>query len=64
MHLQFLTDSCLVHLLYHDYFLLSITIQTSFFNQQWKYQNFYTLYYIDKMWGIMRKEAFPEKIIL
>lgn len=28
------------------------------------YENFYTLSYIDKMWGIMRKEAFPEKIIL
>ena len=23
------------------------------------YENFYTLAYIDKMWGIMRKEAFP-----
>ncbi len=26
------------------------------------YENFYTLSYIDKMWGIMRKEAFPERI--
>lgn len=26
------------------------------------YENYYTLSYIDKMWGIMRKEAFPEKI--
>ena len=26
------------------------------------YENFYTLSYIDKMWGIMRKNAFPEKI--
>ncbi len=26
------------------------------------YENFYTLAYIDKMWGIMRKEAFPKKI--
>lgn len=24
------------------------------------YENFYTLSYIDKMWGIMRKEAFPK----
>lgn len=24
------------------------------------YENFYTLAYIDKMWGLMRKEAFPE----
>lgn len=28
------------------------------------YENFYTLAYIDKMWGIMRKEAFPEEITL
>ena len=28
------------------------------------YENFYTLAYIDKMWGIMRKEAFPQKIKL
>lgn len=28
------------------------------------YENFYTLSYIDKMWGIMRKEAFPEHIKL
>lgn len=28
------------------------------------YENFYTLAYIDKMWGIMRKEAFPQKIEL
>ena len=28
------------------------------------YENFYTLSYIDKMWGIMRKEAFPQKIEL
>lgn len=28
------------------------------------YENFYTLAYIDKMWGIMRREAFPDKIEL
>ena len=28
------------------------------------YENFYTLSYIDKMWGIMRREAFPEEIRL
>ena len=28
------------------------------------YENFYTLAYIDKMWGIMRREAFPEHIEL
>ena len=28
------------------------------------YENFYTLAYIDKMWGIMRKEAFPKEIVL
>ncbi|HMM07139.1 MAG TPA: radical SAM protein [Clostridiales bacterium] len=26
------------------------------------YENYYTLAYIDKMWGIMRKEAFPQEI--
>lgn len=25
------------------------------------YENFYTLFYIDKMWGIMRKEAFRNR---
>ena len=28
------------------------------------YENFYTLAYIDKMWGIMRQEAFPKEIRL
>ncbi len=28
------------------------------------YENFYTLSYIDKMWGVMRKEAFPKKLKL
>ena len=28
------------------------------------FENFYTLSYIDKMWGIMRKEAFPKQIKL
>ena len=28
------------------------------------YENFYTLSYIDKMWGIMRKDAFPPRIEL
>lgn len=28
------------------------------------YENFYTLAYIDKMWGIMREEAFPREIRL
>lgn len=28
------------------------------------YENFYTLSYIDKMWGVMRKEAFPEHLEL
>lgn len=26
------------------------------------FENFYTLSYIDKMWGIMRREAFPKRI--
>lgn len=28
------------------------------------YENYYTLAYIDKMWGILRKEAFPKEIKL
>lgn len=28
------------------------------------YENFYTLAYIDKMWGILRRQAFPERIEL
>lgn len=28
------------------------------------YENFYTLAYIDKMWGILRQEAFPQEITL
>lgn len=28
------------------------------------YENFYTLAYIDKMWGILRQEAFPQQIKL
>lgn len=28
------------------------------------YENFYTLAYIDKMWGILSREAFPKKIVL
>ena len=28
------------------------------------YENFYTLSYIDRMWGVMRKQAFPEKLEL
>ncbi len=28
------------------------------------YENFYTLAYIDKMWGILRREAFPGEITL
>ena len=28
------------------------------------YENFYTLAYIDKMWGILREEAFPESLTL
>lgn len=28
------------------------------------YENFYTLAYIDKMWGILREQAFPERITL
>ena len=28
------------------------------------YENFYTLAYIDKMWGLLRKTAFPDQMKL
>lgn len=40
----------------------SMTLKSAFYYHY--YENFYTLSYIDKMWGIMRKEAFPERIEL
>ena len=39
-----------------------MTLKGAFFYHH--YENFYTLSYIDKMWGILRKEAFPESIRL
>jgi oxygen-independent coproporphyrinogen-3 oxidase len=38
----------------------SITLKGAF--DYHYYENYYTLAYIDKMWGIMRKEAFPQEI--
>lgn len=40
----------------------SMTLKGAFYYHY--YENFYTLSYIDKMWGIMRAEAFPERIEL
>ena len=40
----------------------SMTLKGAFYYHY--YENFYTLAYIDKMWGIMRKEAFPKQIKL
>lgn len=42
--------------------IYAMTLKGAFYYHY--YENFYTLSYIDKMWGIMRKEAFPEKIEL
>lgn len=39
-----------------------MTLKGAFFYHY--YENYYTLAYIDRMWGIMRKEAFPEEIRL
>lgn len=39
-----------------------MTLKGAFFYHY--YENFYTLAYIDKMWGIMRSEAFPKQITL
>ena len=40
----------------------AMTLKGAFYYHH--YENFYTLSYIDKMWGIMRKEAFPDSIEL
>ena len=42
--------------------IYEMTLKGAFYYHH--YENFYTLAYIDKMWGIMRKEAFPEGIEL
>ena len=42
--------------------IYSMTLKGAFYYHY--YENFYTLAYIDKMWGILRKEAFPERIEL
>ena len=42
--------------------VLEMTLKGAFYYHY--YENFYTLAYIDKMWGIMRFEAFPEEITL
>ena len=42
--------------------LYRMTLKGAFYYHY--YENFYTLSYIDKMWGIMRKEAFPPHIEL
>jgi len=42
--------------------IYTMTLKGAFYYHY--YENFYTLAYIDKMWGIMRKEAFPVKIEL
>ena len=42
--------------------IYSMTLKGAFYYHY--YENFYTLAYIDKMWGIMRKEAFPSEIKL
>ncbi len=42
--------------------IYKMTLKGAFYYHH--YENYYTLSYIDKMWGIMRKQAFPEKIEL
>ncbi len=40
----------------------SLTLKGAFYYHY--YENFYTLAYIDKMWGLMREQAWPEKLEL
>lgn len=42
--------------------IYEMTLKGAFYYHH--YENFYTLAYIDKMWGIMQKEAFPKHIVL
>ena len=46
----------------HENGIWSMTLKGAFYYHY--YENFYTLAYIDKMWGIMRQEAFPTGIEL
>ena len=46
----------------YDNGIYRMTLKGAFYYHY--YENFYTLSYIDKMWGILRKEAFPERIQL
>ncbi|WP_027398486.1 coproporphyrinogen-III oxidase family protein [Anaerovorax odorimutans] len=41
---------------------LEMTLKGAFYYHY--YENYYTLAYIDKMWSVMRKEAFPKELIL
>lgn len=41
--------------------IYEMTLKGAFFYHY--YENYYTLAYIDKMWGTMIKEAFPQKIV-
>ena len=42
--------------------IYNMTLKGAFYYHY--YENFYTLSYIDKMWGVMREEAFPSEIKL
>jgi oxygen-independent coproporphyrinogen-3 oxidase len=52
----------LLGFLTEDKGIYQMTLKGAFYYHY--YENFYTLSYIDKMWGIMREEAFPEQIQL
>ncbi|HBT64345.1 MAG TPA: coproporphyrinogen III oxidase, partial [Ruminococcaceae bacterium] len=42
--------------------MLHMTLKGAFYYHY--YESYYTLSYIDRMWGIMRKEAFPDIVKL
>ena len=48
------------HFLTKENDIYSMTTKGAFYYHY--YEQFYTLSYIDKMWGIMRNEAFPKYI--
>ena len=52
----------LLGLITEDGGICKMTLKGAFYYHY--YENFYTLSYIDKMWGIMRREAFPKGLKL
>lgn len=57
-----MTLACLLGFFTRKDGVYRMTLKGAFYYHH--YESFYTLAYIDKMWGILRREAFPERIEL